>query len=292
MKKIIKNHIKSAKISVKKKEKQMKKNILILTLFALIAVSAFAKKGNKITIAGSTTVLPIAQATAEVFMDNNPEINISVRGGGSSVGIAAIMAGTVDIGNASRHIKAKELASAREKGINPYENVVANDGIVIVIHKDNNVKDLTLEQIKGIYTGDISNWKEIGGPSLPIVVISRDVSSGTFEVFNKIVLNNAKCIDSALMLASNNAVVSTIATTPGAIGYAGLGYLNDTVNAVKINRVMPSKKTIQNGSYPIARTLHMYTNGAPKGLAKRYIDFILSAEGQKIVEEQGFISVK
>ena len=270
----------------------MKKIVILLTLVVLIAVPALAKKGNKITIAGSTTVLPIAQATAEVFMDNNPEINISVRGGGSSVGIAAIMSGTVDIGNASRHIKAKELAKAREQGINPYENVVANDGIVIVIHKDNNVKDLTLEQVKDIYTGKISNWKEVGGPSLPIVVISRDVSSGTFEVFNKIVLNNAKCIGSALMLASNNAVVSTIATTPGAIGYAGLGYVNETVNAVKIDRIMPSKKTIQNGSYPIARTLHMYTNGAPKGLAKRYIDFILSVEGQKIVEEQGFISVE
>ncbi len=270
----------------------MKKLILIITLLTLIVLPVLAKRGNKVTIAGSTTVLPIAQATAEIFMNNNPEINISVRGGGSSVGIAAIMAGTVDIGNASRHIKAKELASAREQGINPHENVVANDGIVIVIHKDNNVKDLTLEQVKDIYTGKISNWKEVGGPSMPIVVISRDVSSGTFEVFNKIVLNNAKCIGGALMLASNNAVVSTIATTPGTIGYAGLGYVNETVNAVKIDRIMPSKKTIRNGSYPIARTLHMYTNGAPKGLVKKYIDFILSAEGQKIVEEQGFISVK
>lgn len=268
----------------------MKKTLIVFALLALVAFPIFAK-GNKVTIAGSTTVLPIAQATAEIFMDNNPDVNISVRGGGSSVGIASIMAGTVDIGDASRHIKAKELAAARESGINPYENVVANDGIAMVVHKNNNVKNLTIEQIKDIFTGKIINWKEVSGPALPIVVISRDVSSGTFEVFNSLILSGATQIDGALMLASNNAVVSTIASTPGAIGYAGLGYVNNTINAVKVNNVMPTKATIQDKSYPIARTLHMYTNGKPKGLVKEYIDFILSPEGQKLVEEQGFIAV-
>lgn len=268
----------------------MKKTLIVFALLALVAFPIFAK-GNKVTIAGSTTVLPIAQATAEIFMDNNPDVNISVRGGGSSVGIASIMAGTVDIGDASRHIKAKELAAARESGINPYENVVANDGIAMVVHKNNNVKNLTIEQIKDIFTGKIINWKEVGGPAMPIVVISRDVSSGTFEVFNSLILSGATQIDGALMLASNNAVVSTIASTPGAIGYAGLGYVNNTINAVKVNNVMPTKATIQDKSYPIARTLHMYTNGKPKGLVKEYIDFILSPEGQKLVEEQGFIAV-
>ncbi|MDO9578128.1 MAG: PstS family phosphate ABC transporter substrate-binding protein [Candidatus Cloacimonadales bacterium] len=269
----------------------MKKTILVLALLALIAFPIFAK-GQKITISGSTTVLPIAQATAEIFMDKNPEINISVRGGGSSVGIAGIMAGTVDIGDASRHIQTKEIVAARENGINPYENVVANDGIAIVVHKNNPIKNLTIQQIKDIYTGKISNWKEVGGPAMPIVVISRDVSSGTFEVFNSLVLGGAQAIDGALMLASNNAVVSTIASTPGAIGYAGLGYITENVNIVKVNNVMPSKRTIQDKTYPVARTLHMYTNGAPKGLVKEYIDFILSDEGQAIIEEQGFISVK
>ncbi|MEA2095643.1 MAG: PstS family phosphate ABC transporter substrate-binding protein [Candidatus Cloacimonadota bacterium] len=269
----------------------MKKTIVILALLSLFVMPIFAR-GDQITISGSTTVLPIAQATAEVFMDNNPEINISVRGGGSSVGIAGIMAGTVDIGDASRHIKAKELAKARESGINPVENVVANDGIAIVVHKNNSVKNLTLQQIQDIYTGKISNWKEIGGPKLPIVVISRDVSSGTFEVFNVMALKKMQQVDSALMLASNNAVVSTISTTPGAIGYAGLGYITGNVNVVKVNDITPTKRTIQSKEYPIARTLHMYTNGNPKGLVKQYIDFVLSPEGQKIVEEQGFISVK
>ncbi len=269
----------------------MKKLIITLVLIGLVIFPLFAKKGNKITIAGSTTVLPIAQATAEVFMDKNPSVNISVRGGGSSVGIASIIAGTVDIGDASRHIKSKELVQARENGINPYENVVANDGIAVIVHKNNTVKNLTLDQLKDIYTGKVQNWKEVGGPKMPIVVISRDVSSGTFEVFNKKVLANAKVVSSSLMLASNNAVASTIADTPGAIGYAGLGYLTDKINAVTINNVMPTKKTIQTQEYPISRTLHMYTNGAPKGLVKQYIDYILSEEGQQVIEEQGFISV-
>lgn len=269
----------------------MKKIIIIIALLALIAFPVFAKKGDQITISGSTTVLPIAQATAEIFMDQNPEVNISVRGGGSSVGIASIIAGTVDIGDASRHIKAKELAAARERGINPYEYVVANDGIAIVVHKNNGVKNLTVQQIKDIYMGKISNWKDVGGPALPIVIISRDVSSGTFEVFNSLVLGGAAQVSSALMLASNNAVVSAVEGTPGAIGYAGLGYLTNSVNVVKVDEVMPTKVTIQNKTYPIARTLHMYTNGKPKGIVRKYIDFILSAEGQKLVEEQGFISV-
>jgi phosphate transport system substrate-binding protein len=267
------------------------KKIITLMLLVILTIP-LAAKAQKITMSGSTTVLPIAQATAEIFMDKNPEINISVRGGGSSVGIASIIAGTVDIGNASRHIKTQELTQAREQGVNPNEIVVANDGIAIVLHRDNPIQNLTVQQVKDIYTGKISNWKDLGGPSQPIVVISRDVSSGTFEVFNELVLGGSKAIESALMLASNNAVVSTIAGTPGAIGYAGLGYLTESVKAISVNNVMPSKKTIQDKTYPVSRTLHMYTNGAPKGMVKQYIDFVLSDFGQKIIEEQGFISVK
>ena len=270
----------------------MKKTILILVMIGLVIFPLFArKKGDQITIAGSTTVLPIAQATAEEFMDKNPSVNISVRGGGSSVGIASIIAGTVDIGDASRHIKSKELVQARENGINPYENVVANDGIAVIVHKKNPVKDLTKDQLKDIYIGKIQNWKDVGGPNMPIVIISRDVSSGTFEVFNVKVLSNAKQVDGCLMLASNNAVASTVGDTPGAIGYAGLGYITDKLNIVRIDNVTPTRKTIQTQEYPISRTLHMYTNGAPKGLVKQYMDYILSDEGQTLIEEQGFIRV-
>ncbi len=269
----------------------MRKIITIVAILTLIAVPVFARKGNKITIAGSTTVLPIAQACAETYMDMHPDVNISVRGGGSSVGIASIIAGTVDIGDASRHIKSKELTQARENGVNPYENIVANDGIAIIVNSENSISQLTLIQAKDIFTGKIQNWKDVGGSNMPIVVISRDVSSGTFEVFNSRVLQNAKVTDGSLMLASNNAVATTVGQTPGGIGYIGLGYLVDEVKPLIIDGIMPTKETIQSKEYPIARTLHMYTNGNPKGLVKEFIDFVLSSEGQRIVEEQGFINV-
>lgn len=272
--------------------KKSTKIILIGLVVMMMSVSAFARgKKLTITIAGSTTVLPIAQATAEVFMDKNPDINISVRGGGSSVGIASIMSGTVDIGDASRHIENKELAAARKSGINIVEHIVANDGITIVLNNSNTIDALTLSQLKDIYTGKIQNWKELGGKNMPIVVVSRDVSSGTFEVFNKLVLKNAKGLNSALMLASNNAVVTTISTTPGAIGYVGLGYVTDKIKAVSVNGVKATEKTIQTKEYPISRTLQMYTRGIPTGIVKQYIDFVLSPEGQDIVEQQGFIRI-
>jgi phosphate transport system substrate-binding protein len=266
--------------------------LILIALLVMFSVSAFARRNaNKITIAGSTTVLPIAQSCAEIFMDKHPEIDISVRGGGSSVGIASVMAGTVDIGDASRHAKTKEKVQAKSNGINLYENVVANDGIAPVVHKSNTVNALTLDQLRDIYTGKIQNWKELGGPNKPIVVISRDVSSGTFEVFNKLALRGAKQRSDASMLASNNAVASTVASTPGAIGYVGIGYITNSINVCTVDGVKPTKKTIQTKEFPIARTLHMYTNGKPKGLTKKFIDFILSAEGQKLVEENGFISI-
>jgi phosphate transport system substrate-binding protein len=272
----------------------MNKRILILAvvLLTLFAVPAFAaKKANTVRVSGSTTVLPIAQAAAETFMDRYPEVNLTVRGGGSSVGIANIISGTTDIGDASRQIKNKEIVQARSNGINPVEHIVANDGIAIILHKDNNVKELSIEQIQAIYTGKITNWSEVGGPNKPIVIISRDVASGTFEVFNTLILAGQKQLSGALMLASNNAVATTVADTPGAIGYCGFGYLTDRIHSVKVNGINPSIDTIKSGSYPVARKLYMYTNGNPKGWTEKFINFIKSAEGQKIVEEQGFISL-
>lgn len=258
----------------------------------LLLSTVLAASDDNITLAGSTTVLPIAQATAEAFMDKHPEINISVRGGGSSVGIASLISGNVEIGNASRHIKNKEVTIARQKGVDPVENVVANDGIAMCVNNQNGVMDLTMQQLQDIYSGKITNWKKLGGKSMPIVIISRDVSSGTFEVFNKLVMKGKKIAGGALILASNNAVVTTIKNTPGAIGYAGLGYVNSSIKAITVNGVKATVETVQNKSYPIARTLHMYTAGTPSGLTKQYLDFVLSNEGQEIVSQQGFVKVK
>ncbi len=267
--------------------------VTVFLLIVLLATPGFArKKENRITLTGSTTVLPIAQLTAERYMDLHPELNISVRGGGSGVGIAALIDGTADIANASRPIKTKEIVSCRSKGIDPVGTVIAKDGIAIVVHPSNPIKELTLEQMKKIYTGEINKWSDIGGSNKPIVVISRDVASGTFEVFKTKVLEGKKTRADALMLASNNAVATTVADTPDAIGYIGLGYLSLTVKAIDIDGITPTNETVTSGEYKIARPLYMYTNGNPSGKVKNYIDFVLSSEGQDVVQEVGFVPVQ
>lgn len=265
------------------------KTMLLIAIF-FTGIPLFAAKS--ITITGSTTVLPIAQRAAEAYMDLHEDVSISVRGGGSGVGIAALIDGRADIADASRSIKTKELKTAREKGIDPYSNIVARDGIAVVVHTDNPINALNIETLKKIYTGEINNWKQLGRPSKSIVVISRDVASGTFEVFNELILGGEKVIDGALMLASNKTVATTVSTTPDGIGYIGLGYLSKDVKAIKMDGVMPSNETVNNGSYKLARPLFMYTNGKPKGLIKSFIDFVLSAEGQKIVEEVGYVPIR
>lgn len=265
----------------------------VLLLVVLIATQGFArKKTNTITITGSTTVLPIAQLAAEKFMELRPELNVSVRGGGSGVGIAAIIDGTADIANASRPIKTKEITTCRSKGIDPVGTVIAKDGIAIIVHPSNPVKELTLEQLKAIYIGDINKWSDVGGNAKSIVVVSRDVASGTFEVFKKKVLAGGKTREDALMLASNKAVATTVAGTQNAIGYVGIGYLSSNIKALDIEGISPTNETVVSGEYKIARPLYMYTNGEPKELVREFIGFILSSEGQKIVEEVGFVPIK
>ena len=268
---------------------KMKKLIIITIALLMLTGAAFAKD---ITISGSTTVFPIAQKCAEIFMDANPEINISVRGGGSGVGIANIISGTVDIADASRAIKNKELKQAKENGINPVGNVVAKDGLAIIVHPSNGMTNITVEQLMKIFNGETSNWKELGGPSMPIVVISRDFSSGTFEIFKEKVLKSGKVRDDALLLASNKAVATTVKDTPGAIGYVGLGFITDEVKALTVEGIKPSVETVNDGTYAIARPLYMYTNGSPKGVVKEFIDFILSEQGQSIVEDAGYVPLR
>lgn len=247
---------------------------------------------EKIVAEGSTTVLPIAQKAAEVFMNNNSEANIVVRGGGSGVGIASLLDKTCDIANSSRSIKDTELDKAVTNGVSPKANVIAMDGICIIVHPSNNITALTKSQIKDIYTGKIKNWKQLGGTDGKIVAVSRDTSSGTYEAFGTLVLEGIKVNPGTLMQASNQAIASTVAQTPNAIGYVGLGYLTPSVKAVDVNGVKASKETVLTGKYPVSRPLFMYTNGTPQGLTKNFIDFILSPEGQKLVEEEGFVGLK
>jgi len=261
--------------------------VMALILTAFMPFSVLAQE--TLTIQGSSTVLPIAQKAAEVYMENNSDVNISVRGGGSGNGIAALIDGAVDIADASRFIKQEEVNAAVENGIYPVPHRVAMDGIAVIVHPSNSVEKLSLDDIKAIYTGEATNWSEFGGPDKEIVVISRDSSSGTFEVFGEIALGGERLMQGALLQASNGAVASTVASTEGGIGYVGLGYLDDTTKTVAVNGVMPSNETVASGAFPIARPLFMFTDGWPEGLTNSFISFVLSADGQALVEELGFV---
>ncbi|MFA6358290.1 MAG: phosphate ABC transporter substrate-binding protein [Candidatus Omnitrophota bacterium] len=264
----------------------------LIILGALTLGFALPCYAEKIVMEGSTTVLPIAQRAAEVYMDKNPGANISVRGGGSGVGIASLLDKACDIANSSRPIKDTELDKAVTNGVDATANIIAMDGLAVIVNSANSLEKLSKKQIKDIFTGVISNWLQLGGNDEKIVVVSRDTSSGTFEAFATLVLGGQKVRPDALMQASNQAVVTTIGQTKGAIGYVGLGFISDAVKALKVEGVMPSKETVLSGTYPITRPLFMYTNGKPKGLVKEVIDFILSDEGQKLVEEVGFVGLK
>lgn len=254
-----------------------------------------ATLSGKITIKGSDTLLPLAQRLAEEFMAINPDVMISVTGGGSGVGIAALIDGTTDIADASRAIKDEEKTQAEEKGISPVENKVADDGLSVIVNPKLGITQLTIAQVKDIYTGKVKNWSEVGGPDLQVVAITRDNSSGTYTYFKEEVLDDEEYRADALTEPSNGNIVKNVGQTEGAIGYVGLAYLNDSVVALGIASedggayVKPSVATVQDGSYPISRPLFMYTNGEPADVLKAFIDYAVSADGQKIVEEIGFI---
>ncbi|OQY36900.1 MAG: phosphate ABC transporter substrate-binding protein [Candidatus Cloacimonetes bacterium 4572_65] len=276
------------------------KRVIIVLFIAIAMLSIVACKNDgkseggltgKITMSGSTTVLPIAQACAEEFMNLNPNVDISVRGGGSSIGIKDIMNNSAQIGNASRDAKDKEIKKAADTGINLYQNIVANDGIAVIVNPVNQITNLTLQQIQDIYTGKLTNWNQLGGADMKIVVVSRDTSSGTYEIFFKKALHKNKVKQGAIMVASNNAAVTAVKDSPGAISYAGLGYLNSNVKTVTVDNIKATVPNIVAGTYPISRKLNMYTNGEPTGLTKAFMEFILSAEGQQLVEKQGFIKI-
>jgi phosphate transport system substrate-binding protein len=256
---------------------------------ALLVVGAGAACAENIVIKGSTTVLPIAQATLEAYMKANPGSNISLSGGGSGEGIKALIDSSTDIANSSREIKKPEVELAKSKGVEPLETVVAIDAIVPIVNPKNKIKDLTIDQLNQIYQGKITNWKEVGGDDLEIVVISRDSSSGTFEAWGELVLKGAKVSPRAQLQASNGAIVQTVSKNKYAIGYIGLGYLDKTVRGLTVNGVKASEKTALSKEFPVSRFLYMYTNGEPKGETAKFIKFVLSPAGQALVKKEGFV---
>jgi phosphate transport system substrate-binding protein len=265
----------------------VKKVVFVLTSFCLMAGVAFA--ADSIVIKGSTTVLPIAQGTLEAYMKKNPGMQISLSGGGSGEGLKALIDKTTDIATSSREIKKEEVELAKTKNVNPVANVVANDAIVPVVHPKNKVKNLSIDQLSQIYQGKITNWKEVGGEDLKIVVISRDSSSGTFESWDHFVMKKVKVTPRAQMLASNGAIVTAIAKNRYAISYLGIGYVNKSVKPLQVNGVTASIATALSKEYPMSRELYMYTDGDATGDVAKYIAFVKSAEGQKIVVKEGFV---
>ncbi len=271
----------------------MKKMNWIVGIMSLATVfTANQVLAGDISINGSTTVLPIAQKVAESFMKEHPDVKISISGGGSGNGIKALIDKTTDIADSSRQIKPEELEQAKAKGANPVEFEVAYDCIVPVVHPSNPLKNITLDQLKGLYKGEIKNWKEIGGEDKPVVIISRDTSSGTYEVWEEKVMKKERVFPGALLQASNGAVAQAISKNPNAIGYIGVGYVDKSTKALSVNGVTGSKETALNKTYPISRALYMYTPDKAAGDVKNFLDYVLSAKGQKLVEEEGFIPLK
>lgn len=263
-----------------------------------------AKGGGYIQNKGSDTLVNLALAWAEKYQTDNPGVTISVTGGGSGTGIAALINGTVDLANASRQIEPGETDQLKAKGKAPVEFIVARDAIAVIVNPTNPVNQLTLQQISDIYTGKINNWSQVGGKDLPIVRLSREVNSGTHVYFRDTVIrlgqkdNKALFATNTLLLPSSEGIVSELRQNPDAIGYDGLGYVPKDLKVIAVAEdaegpyVLPSAKTANDKTYPISRDLYMYTAGQPTGLVKKYLDWITTPTAQKIVEDQGFVPIQ
>jgi len=252
---------------------------------------------------GSDTIVNLALAWAERYSQINSDVNISVTGGGSGTGIAALINGTVDIANASREIKTEEIEAIKANGDEPVEFVIARDAIAIIINPNNPVDELSLQQISDIYSGKINNWQAVGGEDRPIVRLSRETNSGTHVYFLEEVLrlgdkeNKTLFSTDTLLLPSSEGIGTEVRQNPNAIGYDGLGYVTDDMKVVAVARedggpyILPSAETVNLGDYPIARDLYMYTNGQPSDVIATYLEWILSADAQEIVTELGFVPI-
>ncbi len=287
------------------------KRILILTLVFVFLVSC-SPSGEGATDSapqayienkGSDTIVNLALAWAEQYQSDHIDVRLSVTGGGSGTGIAALVNGTVDIANASRQIKQKEIDLASEKGIEPVEHIIARDAIAVIVNPENPVTELTLQQISDIYSGVYTNWNEVGGDDRPIVRLSRETNSGTHVYFLETVLrlgdkeSSTLFSTNTLLLPSSEGIIVEVRQNPNAIGYDGLGYVPHDLKVIAIapkvggEYILPSVETVNAGTYPIARDLYMYTNGEPTGATAEYLAWIMQADAQEIVRKLGFVPI-
>jgi phosphate transport system substrate-binding protein len=289
------------------------RSVLLILLACLAFLSACdgsrrdtslsAGKSAAIQNKGSDTIVNLALAWAEKYQAEHAEISISVTGGGSGTGIAALLNKTVDIANASRQMQAEEIKQAKANGFDPVEFVIARDAIAVIVNPTNPVSELTMEQISDIYSGRINNWFQVGGQDRPIVRLSREVNSGTHVYFRDTVVrlgdkkNKTLFATDTLLLPSSEGIISEVRQNPNAIGYDGLGYVPIDLKVIAVSKdagspyILPSIATVNDKSYPVARDLYMYTAGQPTSVVKAYLDWIVSSEAQTIVANLGFVPI-
>jgi phosphate transport system substrate-binding protein len=272
----------------------MKKLIFVIVVMAILP-QVYSQSVVNCKIKGSDTCLPLTQKEAEVFMNKNTGSSVMVTGGGSGVGFAALQNGTTDIAQASRSMKMDEKMKMNDAGKTFVETIIAYDALAVIVNPSNKINQLTREQLESIYTGKVKNWKEVGGDDMPIVLYSRESSSGTFEFFKEHVLNAKNFAPNAMLMPATGAIVQSVSQTKGAIGYIGLAYVETNVKALKVSYdkgatyVAPAVENAMNKTYPITRPLYYYYLKTTEKAVKPFIDFVLSSDGQKIVREVGYV---
>lgn len=274
------------------------KKLIYIALAMLVSANALQAQKTTFKIKGSDTCLPLIQKQSENYMKKNTSTSIMVTGGGSGVGIGALLTGTTEVAMTSRKMKLDEKLKMQDGAKAFKEKIFANDALSIIVHPSNKVSQLTREQLEGIFTGKIKNWKDVGGDDLTIVVYSRETSSGTYEFFKEHVLNNKNFASSALLMPATGAIVQSVSQTKGAVGYVGLAYVEKSVKGIKVSFdkgktfVEPNVANAQNKTYPITRPLYIYYLTSVEKTITPYIEFLLSAEGQKTVLSEGYVPVK
>jgi phosphate transport system substrate-binding protein len=286
--------------------KMKKMNFTVIAISGLLLLSGCGRKSdqsNVLQIKGSDTMVNLGQAWAEAYMKQNPGFSISVTGGGSGTGISGLLNGTCDIAEVSREMKEGEIKLAEAKGFEPIKIIVALDGLAVVVNPANKISELTIDQLGDVFNGKIKNWKDLGGRDAKIVLLSREVNSGTHVYFKEHVLRHGKAdgkeefAAEALLLSSSQAIADEVAQNVDAIGYYGMGYITAKEKALRVAKdkntpaVPPTMENVISGAYPISRPLLMYSKGEPKGLAKAFIDYVLSPAGQQIVKKLDFVPV-
>jgi phosphate transport system substrate-binding protein len=284
--------------------KGLKIALTLLAIFLVVGCSEQVDPNEPvgfIQIKGSDTIVNAAQKVAEEFMIEYPHIFVAITGGGSGVGIASLINKTCDVATASREMKAKEIEMANKRDVYPKEFVVAYDGVAVIVNNDNPINKLTIEDLHNIYTGKVTNWKALGGKDLPIVTLSREVSSGTHLYFKEEVVqlgqknNREEFSAGTLLLTSSQAIVEEVVNNESAIGYLGMGYVSDRTKPLMIGKndefFPPDVENVLKKTYPLSRPLYFYTNGEPEGVTKLFIDFTLSPKGQQQFIETGFVPI-